>query len=108
MGFLVRTLASDVGELRGAIRVADVTLFDIKPYTATTSSWKSVFGYKVNSAAMATSNTLLTAAPASIPEMVELRIFGRAIHQPNSTGYIRRLIYWPVRLSNPEIQNLSQ
>ena len=108
MGFLVRTLASDVGELYGAIRVAGVTLFDINPYTAATSSWKSAFGYKVSDAAMATSNTLLTATPASIPEMVELGIFGHPIYQNNSTGYIRRIIYWPVRLSNAEIQNLSQ
>lgn len=59
-------------------------------------------GYSLNGA------TPLSDTACSVPTAIQLRLFGEARFQPSSSGYIRRLTYWPVRLSNANLQSITQ
>lgn len=58
--------------------------------------------YTINGATVVTDNTV------TLFTATQLKIMGQAVYQPQPSGHIRRLTYWPQRLSNAVLQSITQ
>lgn len=70
---------------------------------------KAILAYKTDDAAYTINGaTPITDNTVSLPTFVALRIFGRARYQPEPSGHISQLLYYPTRLSNSQLQTLTK
>jgi hypothetical protein len=70
---------------------------------------RAILAYKSNDAAYTINGaTPILDNSITLPTGVELRIFGRARYQLEPSGTISQLTYWPTRLSNTTLTNITK
>ena len=70
---------------------------------------KAILAYKSNDASYTINGvTPVTDNTVELPTFVGLRIFGRARYQPEPSGHISQLIYYPKRLTDTQLINLTK
>jgi hypothetical protein len=68
---------------------------------------KIASAYKANDFAMSTnSGTVQTDTSGSVPSVTQLQL-GQGVPGPALNGYLRRITYYPRRLSNAELQAIT-
>jgi hypothetical protein len=78
------------------------------PAGSPVGSGKVAFAAKVNDGAFAVSGlTPTTDNTLGMNTATQLLFFSNARYQPRTSGYIRRLTYWPSRLSNDTLQTIT-
>lgn len=105
-----RNLGSvDDGKFFGT--VGDGTVFgDFQPPTGSPAfSAKIALSAKQNDGAFTVAGyPVFSDNTLNMPSPVELRLFGQARFQSNSSGWMKRLTYWPQRLPNETLQTITQ
>jgi hypothetical protein len=105
-----RNLGSvDDGKFFGT--VGDGTVFgDFQPPTGSPAfSAKIALSAKQDDGAFAVAGyPVFSDNTLNMPSPVELRLFGQARFQSNSSGWMKRLTYWPTRLGNEVLQTITQ
>jgi hypothetical protein len=106
----ITTLWSDsLGRLYGAVNVAGAAQADIGNNGLTqTTIHKTAFSYKTNDFAISNDGaSVVTDTSGTIPT-VDRMFIGKDAGTTYLNGHIRRVAYYPVRLSNTELQNLTK
>jgi len=79
------------------------------PVSAPFGEGRAALAIKADDAAYSVNGSaVLIDTSCAVPTPIQARLFGQARFQPNSSGYIRRLTYWPQRLSNSILQTLTR
>jgi len=70
---------------------------------------KAIFAYKQDDGAFTVNNFAINKYSDLdvFTSMIALRIFGRARYQPEPSGHISKFVYYPLRLSNAQLQTLT-
>lgn len=99
----------DFGLPFGGITTADVSQADLNGISSPINNWGAAIAYKANDCAAAGSGTLLgTDNSVTLPACTQLLIMGQARFQPQPSGWVRKINYWPQRLTNAEVQAFSK
>jgi len=97
--------------LRGVIYVAGSATLNINTGSFSLvagNTLKSSMAYQLNNAAIAANSSLLaTGSPSSFPTLSDICI-GNLSGTAQVNGTISRFVYWPTRLSNTTLQQITQ
>lgn len=93
----------------GGITTAGVSQANLDGISSPINNWGAAIAYKANDCAAAGSGTLLgTDNSVTLPACTQLLIMGQARYQPQPSGWVRKINYWPQRLTNAEVQAFSK
>ena len=98
---------SSSGPMRGAIRAGGVGTLDLIAGSAKTagSSFKSAIAYATNDGNFATEGAVSTTdTSVTLPLAQSLLIGGAAVFQPVASTWFSGITYYPVRLSDRQLQ----
>ena len=99
----------DFGLPFGGITTAGVSQANLNGISSPINNWGAAIAYKANDCAAAGSGTLLgTDNSVTLPACTQLLIMGQARFQPQPSGWVRKINYWPQRLTNAEVQAFSK
>lgn len=99
----------DFGLPFGGITTAGVSQANLNGTSSPINNWGAAIAYKANDCAAAGSGTLLgTDNSVTLPACTQLLIMGLARFQPQPSGWVRKINYWPQRLTNAELQAFSK
>lgn len=102
-------VGGDFGIPFGQITTAGVTQANLNGISSPINNWGAAIAYKANDCAAAGSGTLLgTDNSVTLPACTQLLIMGQARFQPQPSGWVRKINYWPQRLTNAEVQAFSK
>jgi hypothetical protein len=93
-----------------AVTVSAVTQGDINSGSAVAgnATYKTAFAYATNDLAISTNaNAVGTDTAASIPTVDRLALGSSPVATQLLNGYLRRITYYPLRLTNAQLQNLT-
>jgi hypothetical protein len=110
IGIYAQTAGATQGYFAASIRVnGNGTGFDSLATQGTPYTGRAAFAYKLNDANLYTNGSINqpTGVPNALPSVNRLLIFGQASYQPQPSGWIRRIAYWPQRLPNTQLQQLT-
>lgn len=110
IGIYAQTAGATQGYFAGSIRVnGGGTGFDTLCQAGATYSGKAALAYQVNDAKIYGNGYAQVPAgvPTALPITTSLLIFGQASYQPQPSGWIRRVMYYPTRLPDTQLQLLT-
>jgi hypothetical protein len=110
IGIYAQTAGATQGYFAGSIRVnGNGTGFDSLATQGTPYTGRAAFAYKLNDANLYTNGSINqpTGVPTALPTVNNLLIFGQASYQPQPSGWVRKIAYWPQRLPNSQLQQLT-
>jgi hypothetical protein len=110
-GNLIQTNTSSLGVVRLRVTIGGVAQVNnmSSGVTATANiTFKSASAYKASDFAISVNAAAAaTQASGSVPTPTQLRLMQTGSGGSISTGYLRRIVYYPRRLSNAELQTLT-
>jgi hypothetical protein len=78
-------------------------------YPNLSSAYRSALAYKANDFGLGSNGlTPATDTSGTLPTITQLIIMGSLRFQNKLSGHVRRLTYWPVRLANTTLQQITQ
>jgi hypothetical protein len=98
------------GRIYGAVTVSSVLTGDVQPPNGSTAgNYVSAFAYRNNDFALSNNGTApSTDTSGSLPACERLLLYGSARFQSMPVGYIKRFTYWPRRLSDSTLQEITR
>ena len=103
-----RGSGAGAGEAIGSITAAGTNTFDSGLVSPTVDTWKAAIAYRANNAAFGTSGQVsATDTTVTLPVAVAMRICGAVRFQPMPSAWVRRIAYFPTRLTNAQLQAVT-
>lgn len=110
IGIYAQTAGATQGYFAASIRAnGNGTGFDSLATQGTPYTGRAAFAYQVGDANSYSNGSINqpTGVPSLLPVVNSLLIFGQASYQPQPSGWVRRISYWPRRLPNSQLQQLT-
>lgn len=105
----IRTAPSGLTEVRFEVTNGGVSQVALTPSTINVSDFAEVFAYKENDFAVAVGRgTVLTDTSGTVPTANAMFIGANAAGLTQYNGYIQKILYYPQRLINAEVQAFSR
>lgn len=97
------------GKIGGSTTYAGSTITDLQPFTYTTNTaFKFAYGYKLNDfAAVGNGGTVSTDASGNVPNSLNEMGIGSVGTSAQINGTIKKIAYYPQRLTNAQLQGLT-